>query len=53
MVLAQQCIAAAYNDQWPEFDRLSDQFDDACADAVLHLKPDAAAIRAATPQEPT
>ena len=39
IVLAQQCIAASYNDRWPEFDRLSDEFDDACADALLRLKP--------------
>jgi hypothetical protein len=31
MRIAAECIAAAYKDDWPAFDRLSDDFDDAVA----------------------
>lgn len=43
IVLAQQCIAeanAGVGDRPRDFYRLSDEFDDACADALLRLKPD-------------
>ena len=32
--IAGQCIHAAANDQWPSFDRLSDDFDDAVAEVM-------------------
>ena len=32
--IAGQCIHAAANDQWPSFDRLSDDFDDAMAEVM-------------------
>jgi hypothetical protein len=33
VALAQQCIDAAYNDQWAAFDALSNDFDDAVSEA--------------------
>jgi hypothetical protein len=32
--IAGQCLHAAANDQWPSFDRLSDEFDDAVAEVM-------------------
>ena len=43
--IAGQCIHAAANDQWPSFDRLSDDFDDAVAEVVAEVMSAAGAVK--------